>query len=102
MPLEDSLGTLVELKAEGKIRHIGICNVDESQLRAAQAVTAIVSVQNRYNASDRSSESMIDLCEQEQITFLPWAPILDLDGNPAVQQIAAAHGATPRQVVLGG
>ncbi len=100
VPLEESLGTLVELKAQGKIRHIGICNVDESQLRAAQAVTAIVSVQNRYNASDRSSESMIDLCEQEQITFLPWAPILDLDRNPAVQQIAAAHDAAPRQVVL--
>jgi pyridoxine 4-dehydrogenase len=100
VPLEDSLGTLAELKEQGKIRHIGICNVDEQQLRAAQAVTAIVSVQNRYNATDRSSESMIDLCEQEQITFLPWNPILDLDGNLAVQQIAAAHDAAPRQVVL--
>ena len=101
VPLEDSLGTLVDLKAQGKIRHIGICNVDEAQRRrAAEAVTVIVSVQNRYNASDRSSESMIDLCEQEQITFLPWAPIRDLDGNPVVQQIVAAHGATSRQVAL--
>ena len=100
VPLVDSIGALAELKDQGKIRHIGICNVAESQLREAQQVAAIVSVQNRYNASDQASDSIIDLCEQEEMAFLPWAPILDLDDNSAVQQIAARHDATPRQVAL--
>src|SRR5215471_460916 len=100
VPLAESLGALVQLKDEGKIRHIGISNVSEAQLRTAQQVTPVVSVQNRYNAADRNSESMVDTCEQEQIAFLPWAPIQQADGNPAVAQAAKRHDATPRQIVL--
>jgi aryl-alcohol dehydrogenase-like predicted oxidoreductase len=100
VPLAESLGALVALKDEGKIRHIGICNVSQAQLRAAQQVTPIVSVQNRYNAADRKSESMVDTCEQEQIAFLPWAPIQQADGNPAVAQAAKQHDASPRQIAL--
>ena len=100
VPLADSLGTLVELKAEGKIRHIGISNVSETQLRTAQQITPVASVQNRYNAADRGSESMVDTCEQEQIAFLPWAPIQQADSNPGVAEAAKRHGASPRQVVL--
>jgi pyridoxine 4-dehydrogenase len=100
VPLADSLGTLVQLKDEGKIRHIGVSNVSEHQLRVAQQVTPVVSVQNRYNAADRKSESMVDLCEQEQIAFLPWAPIQQADSNPAVEQAAKRHDASPRQIVL--
>ncbi|HTW02553.1 MAG TPA: aldo/keto reductase [Streptosporangiaceae bacterium] len=100
VPLSESLGALAQLKNEGKIRHIGVSNVSEHQLRAAQQVTPVVSVQNRYNAADRKSESMVDLCEQEQLTFLPWAPIQQTDGNPAVQEAAKRHDATPRQIVL--
>jgi aryl-alcohol dehydrogenase-like predicted oxidoreductase len=100
VPLEESIGALVDLKDEGKIRHIGICNVTESQLRRAQQIAPIVSVQNRYNATDRASESLVDLCEQEQLTFLPWAPMLDLDRNRVVGRIAERHGATRRQVAL--
>jgi pyridoxine 4-dehydrogenase len=74
--------------------------VSEHQLRAAQQVTPVVSVQNRYNAADRKSESMVDLCEQEQIAFLPWAPIQQADGNPAVDAAAKRHDASPRQIVL--
>ena len=59
-----------------------------------------MSVQNRYNLADRSSESMVDLCEQEQLAFLPWAPIQDLDGQRSCRQIARRHGATPWQVAL--
>ena len=99
VPYEDSIGTLAELKAQGKIRHLGVSNVNESQLRAAQAITPIVSVQNRYNIADRSSESILDLCEQEQLTFLPWAPIVD-HTNATVQEIADRHGVSPRQVAL--
>ncbi len=100
VPIEESIGALVALKDQGKIRHIGVCNVTEHQLREAQSLTPVVSVQNRFNVSDRSSESMIDLCEQEEMAFLPWAPILDTDRNSAVADIASHHGATERQVVL--
>ncbi len=98
--LEDSLGEILLMQQEGKIRHIGVCNVTEAEMRRAQAVASIVSVQNRYNISDRTSESMVDLCEKERLAFLPWAPILDIDRHDAVGRVAAAHRVTPRQVVL--
>ncbi len=100
VPLEDSIGALLTLKEQGKIRHIGVSNVTEEQLRRAQRLTPIVSIQNRYNVDDRRSESLVDLCEQEQMVFLPWAPIQDLDSNPTVQEMARRHDATPRQIVL--
>ena len=100
VPYEDSVGALVELAAQGKVRHIGLSNVTERQLRQAQAMTPVVSVQNRYNVSDRRSEVLLDVCEREGIAFLPYAPILDLDRNAAVDDVAARHRADPRQVVL--
>ena len=98
--LEDSLGALVELQQQGKIRLVGLSNVSVKQLRTAQALTPIASVQNRYNLTDRGSESMVDLCADEQIAFLPWAPIQGLGGVPIVGEIAARHGATEHQVAL--
>jgi pyridoxine 4-dehydrogenase len=98
--LAESLGMLVQLKDEGKITHIGVSNVSEAQLRAAQQITPVVSVQNRYNAADRKSDSLVDVCELEQIVFLPWAPIQQAGGNPAVTEAARRHGAAPRQIVL--
>jgi pyridoxine 4-dehydrogenase len=100
VPLAESLGMLVQLKDEGKIAHIGISNVSRAQLRAAQQVTAVVSVQNRYNAADRQSESTVDACEQEQIAFLPWAPVQQAGSNLAVAEAAKRHDASPRQIVL--
>ena len=100
VPLAESVGALVELKNEGKIRHIGLSNVSEHQLHDAQQLTPIVSVQNRYNAGDRSSQSMVDLCEQEQIVFLPWAPIQDTGTNGSLGQAAARLGVSERQVAL--
>jgi aryl-alcohol dehydrogenase-like predicted oxidoreductase len=100
VPLEDSIGALVALKEQGKIRHVGLSNVTEEQVRRAQRLTPVVSIQNRYNVDDRRSESLVDLCEQEQMVFLPWAPIQDLDSNPIVSEIAQRHGATARQIVL--
>jgi pyridoxine 4-dehydrogenase len=100
VPLEDSIGALVELKAQGKIRHIGVSNFTEAQLRVAQSLTPIVSIQNRYNVDDRNSESLVDLCEQESLVFLPWAPIQNHEDNKAVQEAAARYGATPHQIVL--
>jgi aryl-alcohol dehydrogenase-like predicted oxidoreductase len=100
VPLEDSIGALVGLRAQGKIRHIGLSNVTENQLRRAQRLTPIVSIQNRYNVDDRQSESLVDLCEQERMVFLPWAPIQNLGDNRTVRELARRHGATPRQIVL--
>jgi aryl-alcohol dehydrogenase-like predicted oxidoreductase len=100
VPLEDSIGALLTLKSQGKIRHIGLSNVTEEQLRRVQRLTPVVSIQNRYNVGDRTSESLIDLCEQEQLAFLPWAPIQDLNNNSVVHEIARRHGATAHQIVL--
>ena len=100
VPYEDSVGALVELKEAGKIRHIGVSNVTEEQLRTAQSMTPVVSVQNRYNVSDRESESMLDLCEQEDIAFLPYSPIQDHEGNSNVADVAARHHVTATQVIL--
>jgi aryl-alcohol dehydrogenase-like predicted oxidoreductase len=99
VPIDESIGMLAKLKDEGKIRHIGVSNFSEDQLREAQRVTPVVSVQNRYNASDRSSDSMVDLCEQEDLVFLPWAPIQEGESR-AVLDAARNHGMSTRQVVL--
>jgi pyridoxine 4-dehydrogenase len=100
VPLEESVGALVELRDQGKIRHIGLSNVDEDQLRRAQRLTPIVSIQNRYNIGDHESDPLIDVCEKEQMAFLPWAPIQELKGHRALQEVAERHGAAPRQVAL--
>jgi pyridoxine 4-dehydrogenase len=100
VPLAESIGALKALKDEGKIRHIGVSNFDEAQLREAQAITPIVSVQNRYNVGDRSSQAVADLCDQEQIVFIPWAPIQNTDKNVGVRAAAEVHGVSVNQVVL--
>jgi aryl-alcohol dehydrogenase-like predicted oxidoreductase len=75
LPFEESLGALMDMRDEGKIRMIGLSNVSESQLATAVATTKIVSVQNRYNVGDRESDSVIELCENHRIAFLPWSPL---------------------------
>ena len=100
MPIAESIGTLADLKDEGKIRHIGVSNVTEQQLQEAERVTAIVSVQNRYNVVDRSSEPILDLCDQEMLVFMPWAPIEETGAVPAVMAAARRRGVSERQVAL--
>jgi aryl-alcohol dehydrogenase-like predicted oxidoreductase len=100
VPITDSIGALVELRDEGKIRHIGVSNVTEQQLREMQKLTPVVSVQNRYNLGDRSSEAMVDLCDSESIVFLPWAPIQDVGKVPPVLTAARRLGVDPRHVAL--
>jgi aryl-alcohol dehydrogenase-like predicted oxidoreductase len=100
VPLEESIGTLVDLQKAGKIRHIALSNASAKQLRQAQALTPIVSLQNRYNVADRGSDALVDLCAQESIAFLPWAPIQDVDRNRTVATIAERLEATATQVVL--
>jgi pyridoxine 4-dehydrogenase len=100
VPLAESIGVLKAMKDEGKIRHIGVSNFDEAQLREAQAITPIVAVQNRYNVGDRSSQAVADLCDQEMIVFIPYAPIQNTDNNVGVRAAAEVHGVSVNRVVL--
>ncbi|MEZ0366190.1 aldo/keto reductase [Mycobacterium sp. pUA109] len=102
-PLADQVGELVKLKDEGKIRHIGLSEIDVDQLKAAQQITPIVSVQNEYNLTKRSAEPLLDAVTEQGIGFIPWFPLaagpLAAPGGP-LQQIAAEHHATPSQLAL--
>jgi pyridoxine 4-dehydrogenase len=100
VPYAESIGALVELKEQGKIRHIGVSNVSEDQLREAQRLTPVVSVQNRYNLADRASESIVDLCDQEDLVFLPWAPMQDADRMAPILSAADRHHVSTRQIEL--
>lgn len=102
-PLADQVGELAALRDEGKIRHIGLSEVDVDQLREAQQVTAIASVQNMYNLSVRQSEPLLDVATAEGVGFIPWfplaaGPLAAADGP--LQRIAAEHGASPSQLAL--
>jgi aryl-alcohol dehydrogenase-like predicted oxidoreductase len=103
VPIEESLGALVELRAEGKIRHVGVCNVTTELLVRALDVVELASVQNRFSLADRESQAVLDACAQRDIVFVPWAPIggggLARAGGP-VGRVAKRAGATPAQVAL--
>ncbi|MDT5107453.1 MAG: pyridoxine 4-dehydrogenase [Mycobacterium sp.] len=102
-PAEDQLGELVALQQEGKIRHIGLSEVNVDQLTAAQKVATIVSVQNMYNLAARGAEPVLDACEADGIGFIPWFPLaagpLAAPDGP-LQRIAADHHASPSQLAL--
>ena len=103
VPYERSIGALKELQDEGKIRHIGISNVSLDQLETAREIVEVVSVQNRFNLTDRRSQDVLERCEELGIAFFPWAPIAagDLaEPGGAVDQIASRHDASPGQVAL--
>src|SRR5262249_46634472 len=85
VPIEESVGALEELRREGKIRLIGLSNVSVGQLRAAQSVTRIVSVQNQFNRGLLTSEAVLDVCEAEEIAFVPWEPLGEGLGEPAAE-----------------
>ena len=102
-PAEDQIGELAALQQEGKIRHIGLSEVNVEQLEAAQKLARIVSVQNMYNLSARSAEPVLGACEAQNIGFIPWFPLaagpLAANDGP-LQRIAAEHHATPSQLAL--
>jgi len=103
VPFEESLGALIELKGEGKIRHLGLSNVSVDEFERGLAMTEIISVQNRYNLDDRGSEDVLEACERRYIAFFPWRPLAAGDlarpGRP-LDRIAERHGATPGQIAL--
>ncbi|HET7270204.1 MAG TPA: aldo/keto reductase [Rubrobacter sp.] len=100
---EDSVWALAELRDEGKIRHVGLSNVGVREIVMALDIVPIVSVQNRYNLADRSSEAVIETSEREGIAFIPWHPLatdqLAGSGGP-LDEIATRYDATPSQVAL--
>jgi pyridoxine 4-dehydrogenase len=75
VPAEESLGKLIELRQQGKLQHIGLSEVTVEQLREAQKITPIVSVQNKYNLSERKHEGVLEFCTQNNIAFIPWYPV---------------------------
>ncbi len=103
VPIEDAIGTLVELQQQGKIRHIGVSNFNSEQLAQARKIATVVSVQNRYNASDRQDEDVLETCTRDGLAFLPWAPVasgnLARPGGP-LDQAASRHGVTQSQIAL--
>jgi aryl-alcohol dehydrogenase-like predicted oxidoreductase len=103
VPLEESLGALIALRDEGKIRRIGLSNVSVEELERGLALTEIVTVQNRYNLTDRASEDVLEACAARDIGFIPWFPLATGDlaqpGGP-LDEIARRHDATPAQVAL--
>jgi pyridoxine 4-dehydrogenase len=111
VPFEDSVGEIAKMRAEGKIRHVGLSNVTVEELARAQKIVPIVTVQNHYNLARRQSErmtaqqseEMIDVCERQGIGFIPWGPLsvgeLASEGKP-LAQIARQHNAQPGQIVI--
>ena len=103
VPIEDSIGTLVDLQREGKIRCIGVSNVSADELSRAQSVAEIVSVQNGYNLWDRSSDGLIDVCATAGIVFIPFYPLAKgrlVRSDSPVARIAERYHATPGQIAL--
>ena len=100
VPLADQVGTLAELRAAGKIRHLGLSEVTVDQLAEARTITTIATVQNRYNLLDREHEAVLDACAAAGIAFLPWRPVHPAVASADVAAVAAETGATAAQVSL--
>jgi aryl-alcohol dehydrogenase-like predicted oxidoreductase len=103
VPLADQIGALLELKSQGKIRHIGLSEVSPEELAEVQKMTPIASVQNEYNLANRKSEATLAACETQNIAFIPWFPLGGGDTSALeakLQPVADRLGATPHQVAL--
>ncbi|HEY4764969.1 MAG TPA: aldo/keto reductase [Candidatus Sulfotelmatobacter sp.] len=103
VPAEDQLGTLKELQAQGKIKHIGLSEVSVRQIQRARTIVPIVSIQNRYSVADRGSEDVLEYCEKEKMGFIPWFPLAAgrVSGSESpISRIAARWKASPSQLAL--
>src|SRR5262249_37531178 len=103
VPIEESVGALKELQDEGKVRHIGVSNVTVDELRRAQSVASIVSVQNEFNLTDRRSDDVVEVCEADGLAFLPWFPLGAgrlVTSAGALDGVATRRAATRAQVAL--
>jgi len=106
VPLEESVGELARLQHEGKILHVGVSNVDAQQLARARRIVDVVSVQNRYNVSDRSSDRVLAACERDGIAFIPWSPLSQSPSDAAaaprlaLDRVAARRGISVSQAAI--
>lgn len=103
VPLEESVGALKDLQDEGKIRQLGLSNVDVAELDRALVVADVVSVQNRYSLDDRGSEDVLRRCAELGIGFIPWFPLAAgrlTKGRESIAEVARAYDATPAQIAL--
>ncbi|HEV3010970.1 MAG TPA: aldo/keto reductase [Burkholderiales bacterium] len=102
VPLEESLGAMVDAQRAGKVRHIGVSNFNVKQLERARKVATVVSVQNRYSLADRSSDDVLSYCEKLGIAFLPWYPLGDGSALKLsrVKKLAEKRNATPAQIAI--
>ncbi len=108
VPLAESVGALAELKAAGKVRLVGLSNVSVDQIRQAQELVEVASVQNEFSPRFRRSEGELAFCAEQRIAFLPWSPLggmgrggsLGQGRHQAFAEVAAGHGVSPQQVAL--
>jgi aryl-alcohol dehydrogenase-like predicted oxidoreductase len=104
VPYAETVGAVADLKAEGKIRNVGVCNVGTSDLETARAIVDVVSVQNRYSVVDRESEAVLEVCQRDGLGFLPWYPLGAGDLGEAaastLDEVASAHDASRFQIAL--
>ena len=98
-PLEKSLGAIAEYREGGKIKAIGVSAVDVEQIEAARKFVPIAAVQNHYNVAERTSEDVVDYCEENGIVFVPYYPLKG-DVPPTLGEIAESHDASPEQIAL--
>ena len=99
VPLEESLGEIARLQREGFIRHVGVSNFDAGELARARSIVEVVSVQNRYNVSDRSSDPVLAICERDGLAFIPWSPLSRAPGDAhAGARAALERWAVQREV----
>ena len=105
VPFSESIGALRDFQQEGKIRYIGVSNVNLDQLTEARREVSVVSVQNLFNVTSRDGHDVLEFCEEKGIAYIPWRPLADgrLPLNDAgMRQVAGKHGATVAQVMLAG
>jgi pyridoxine 4-dehydrogenase len=103
VPAEEQFGLLRDLQKEGKVRSVGLSEVSVPEIEAARKIVPIATVQNKYNLTDRASESVLDYCEKEKIGFIPWFPIASgklAEPGGVVDRFAHSTGATPAQIAL--
>jgi pyridoxine 4-dehydrogenase len=103
VPVEESLGELKKMQQEGKIRHIGISETSVAEVQQAQKIVNVVSVQNKYNITDRAHEDVVNYCTKNNIVFIPWFPLaageLTKSGG-VLDRLASTHKATKSQVAI--
>lgn len=103
VPVEESLGELKKMQEEGKIHHIGVSETNVAEIEQARKIVRIVSVQNKYNITDRAHEDVVDYCEKNQLVFIPWFPLaagsLTRPGG-VLDKLAKAHNVTTSQIAI--